>query len=64
MTSTTLTLAMTHASYIFTAWIVSVLAIGAYCGRLVQRGRRLSRAVPAEHRRWMTSDTTDGPTRR
>ena len=59
-----MTLAMSHVSYILTAWIVSVLAIGAYCARLVQRGRRLSRAVPAEHRRWMTSDTTDGSTGR
>ena len=58
------TLAMTHASYILTAWIVSVLAIGAYCARLVQRGRQLSRSVPAEHRRWMTSDTSDGSNRR
>jgi hypothetical protein len=47
--------AMSHLSFILTAWIVSAAAIAAYCARLVQRGRRLTRAVPAEHRRWMTS---------
>ena len=35
---------MTHLSYILAAWIVSALAIAAYCARLMQRGRRLSRA--------------------
>ena len=59
-----MTLAMTHLSYILVAWIVSALAVAAYCARLVQRGRRLSRAVPAERRRWMTTDAADAPTRR
>ena len=59
-----MTLAMTHASYILTAWIVATVAVAAYCARLVQRGRRLTRAVPAERRRWMTSDTADGSARR
>jgi hypothetical protein len=49
-------LAMTHLSSILTAWLVSSAVVGAYCVRLVQRGRRLSRAVPAEKRRWMTAD--------
>jgi hypothetical protein len=59
-----MTLAMTHLSYILSAWIVSALAIAAYCARLMQRGRRLSRAVPPEHRRWISSDTKDGSNRR
>jgi hypothetical protein len=59
-----MTLAMTHLSYILVAWIVSVVAVAGYCARLVQRGRRLSRAVPAERRRWMTTNATDAPTRR
>jgi hypothetical protein len=59
-----MTLAMTHLSFILTAWIVSAVAIGAYCARLVQRGRRLSRAVPTDHRRWMTTDTSDGSSHR
>jgi hypothetical protein len=59
-----MTLAMTHLSFILTAWIVSAVAIGAYCARLVQRGRRLSRAVPAGNRRWMTTDASDGANRR
>jgi hypothetical protein len=36
-----MTLAMTHLSYILVAWIVSALAVAAYCARLVHRGRRL-----------------------
>jgi hypothetical protein len=59
-----MTLAMTHLSYILVAWIVTALAVAAYCARLVHRGRRLSRAVPAARRRWMTTDATDVPTRR
>jgi hypothetical protein len=47
---------MTHASYILTAWIVSCLAVGLYCLMLVQRGRRLTRSVAPERRRWMASD--------
>lgn len=59
-----MTLAMTHLSYILAAWITSAIAIAAYGARLVQRGRQLSRSVPAERRRWMTTDATDAPSRR
>jgi hypothetical protein len=59
-----MTFAMTHLSYILVAWIVSALAVAAYCARLVQRGRRLSRAVPTERQRWMTTDAAHAPTRR
>jgi hypothetical protein len=55
---------MTHLSYILTAWIVSAVVVAAYCARLVQRGRQLSRSVPDDRRRWMTTDTTDSATRR
>jgi hypothetical protein len=37
--------------------------VAAYCVRLVQRGRKLTRAVPADRRRWMTCDDA-GATRR
>jgi hypothetical protein len=55
--------AMSHLSFILTAWVVSAAAVAAYCVRLVQRGRKLTRAVPADRRRWMTSDDA-GATRR
>ena len=57
-------LALTHAGYILSAWIVSALVVAAYCARLVQRGRRLTRAVPPERRRWMTTDAQDTAPRR
>jgi heme exporter protein D len=47
---------MSHPSYILAAWIVSSLAIAVYCLVLVQRGRRLTRSVAPERRRWMASD--------
>lgn len=47
---------MSHASYILTAWLVSGASVALYCARLVQRGRRLSRAVSPERRRWIDSD--------
>jgi hypothetical protein len=56
--------AMSHLSFILTAWIVSAAAVAAYCARLVQRGRKLTRAVPADRRRWMTSDSEPGAKRR
>jgi hypothetical protein len=59
-----MSLAMTHLSYILAAWIVSTVAVAAYCARLVQRGRKLARAVPGERRRWMTTDAADTPPRR
>jgi len=54
-----MTLAMSHVSYILSAWIVSALAVALYCARLVQRGRRLTKSVPPERRRWMTTDASD-----
>jgi hypothetical protein len=50
------TLAMTHLSSILTAWIVSSVIVGAFCLRVVQRGRRLTRSVPPRQRRWMTAE--------
>ena len=48
---------MSHTSYILTAWLVSAGGVALYCARLVQRGRRLTRLVPPERRRWMDSDS-------
>lgn len=47
---------MSHTSYILTAWLVSAAGVALYCGRLVQRGRRLTRLVAPDRRRWMESD--------
>jgi hypothetical protein len=54
---------MTHLNYILTAWIVSAVAIALYSARVVQRGRRLARSVPAARRRWMTTTNDPGPPR-
>ena len=47
---------MSHPAYILVAWLVPSLAITLYCLMLVQRGRRLTRSVAPERRRWMSSD--------
>ncbi len=39
--------------YIAAAWIITFVVIGGYALSLVIRGRRLSRSVPVEKRRWM-----------
>jgi hypothetical protein len=50
---------MTHAGFVFSAWGVSFAAIGGYCLRLIVRGRSVSRAVPEDRRRWMTTQDDD-----
>lgn len=47
---------MTHLGYLLVGWGVSLGAGALYAARLLLRGRRLSAAVPAERRRWMTSE--------
>ena len=44
--------AMTHAGYVAAGWGLAAVVIGGYALSLVGRGRRLSRRVPAEDRRW------------
>ncbi|MFN8039939.1 MAG: hypothetical protein U0Q07_12085 [Acidimicrobiales bacterium] len=39
--------------YIVAGWLVTFGAVGVYAAALVARGRRLSRQVPPEDRRWM-----------
>ena len=46
---------MNHAGFVFSAWGVSLAAVGGYGLRLIFRGRRASRAVPETRRRWMTT---------
>ncbi len=43
-------------SYVIAGWIVGVGSISAYALRLAVQGRRLSKLVPADRQRWMTTD--------
>jgi hypothetical protein len=45
-------LAMTHAGYIAAGWLATGGLIGGYALLVVRRGRRLSRQVPPQERRW------------
>jgi hypothetical protein len=45
-------IAMTHAGYIAIGWIGTAAVLGGYALSVLRRGRRLSRQVPAEERRW------------
>ncbi len=44
--------AMTHAGYVAAGWLATAALVGGYALTLVRRGRRLSRQVPGEERRW------------
>lgn len=39
--------------YVASAWGISVVVLGGYVASVLRRGRRLSRQVPPESRRWM-----------
>ena len=39
-------------TFIVAGWGVTLVALGGYTASLLLRGRRLSRQVPAERRRW------------
>jgi hypothetical protein len=45
-------IAMTHAGYVAAAWLGTFGLIGGYAVATVLRGRKLSRQVPPEDRRW------------
>jgi len=47
---------MTHVGYIIAGWGISLGAIGLYAWSIVRRGRILSSQVPADKRRWISSD--------
>jgi hypothetical protein len=42
--------------YIIAAWALVLGAVAAYALSLVQRGRTMTRRVPRERRRWMSSE--------
>lgn len=50
---------MTHPGYIVVAWVVSLVAIGAYSVWMVARGRALSKLVAPAKRRWMTTEADE-----
>lgn len=45
--------------YIAAAWVITLGVVGGYALTLAIRGRRLSRLVPAERRRWMADASRD-----
>ena len=47
---------MNGAGYIIASWALVSGAVGVYALRLVQRGRTMTRRVPNERRRWMSSE--------
>lgn len=47
---------MTHVGYIAAGWGISLGAIALYAWSVISRGRTLSRQVPVEKRRWISSD--------
>lgn len=44
---------MSTTGYIAAAWIGTFGAVGLYAWSLIRRGRKLSRIVPEEDRRWL-----------
>lgn len=44
---------MSTGGYIATAWIATFGSVGIYAAWVLRRGRRLSRSVPPDQRRWM-----------
>lgn len=45
-------LAMSHAGYVAAGWIATIGLLGGYAAVTIRKGRRLSRVVPPEERRW------------
>jgi len=39
--------------YIIAAWAITFGSVAAYAAAVIRRGRRLSKVVPADQRRWM-----------
>ena len=47
---------MTHLGYLIAGWSISLGALAVYAFRVTARGRRLAARVPADRRRWMTTE--------
>ncbi|MCB0995954.1 MAG: hypothetical protein KDB21_12730 [Acidimicrobiales bacterium] len=44
---------MDHLGYLLAGWGISLAVIGVYAQRVLARGRKLSRLVPEDRRRWI-----------
>lgn len=44
---------MSTTGYIITSWVVTFVIGTGYAVSVVRRGRKLSKVVPPERRRWM-----------
>jgi hypothetical protein len=44
---------MSTTGYIVTSWVATSGVLVLYAGAILRRGRKLSRQVPPERRRWM-----------
>jgi hypothetical protein len=44
---------MSPWGYVIVGWIITAVVVVAYVAITIQRGRALSRQVPAEEQRWM-----------
>ncbi len=47
---------MTYVGYLIAGWGISLGAIALYATSLMRRGKQLSARVPAERRRWISTD--------
>ncbi len=47
---------MTNLGYLIAGWSIGLGTLGVYGWSLARRVRRIERHVPAQRRRWMTSD--------
>lgn len=47
---------MTHLGYLIAGWSIGLGTLGLYGAAIIRRGRALSKQVPVERRRWMTTD--------
>ena len=47
---------MTHLGYLIAGWGIVLAAIAVYAVALTRRGRAIASRVPAERRRWITTD--------
>ena len=45
-------IAMTHGGYVAAVWLATAGLLGGYAVTILRRGRKLSRQVPTEERRW------------
>jgi hypothetical protein len=45
-------MAMTHAGYVAAGWLGAGALLAGYAASVIRRGRKLSRQVPPEERRW------------